>query len=218
MANITITDAELGITGETHNKALTALEGMCLGMLEANAKGRDAAMSADDLALCLFSRSTDTEKRNVRHLVNHLIISHKLPIMSAAGPGGGYFLPLTKGEEEQVYNNRRKRAMTGLLKMSRGRKGAYVDNIEQLSFWFDEPEGAAVLERLKISRDRDPVPVWLKLVTRYLDRLDRDPQKYAVYIEQLQRQFSSIFLPRALLDQLRTQAEGQVELLKRIAQ
>jgi hypothetical protein len=217
MPNITITDADLGIDGATHSKILTHLERACLNVLERAAQGRDASMSADLLALNLFTSATDTEKRNVRHLVNHLIISHKLPIMSAAGPGGGYFLPLTKGEEEEVYHNRRKRAMTGLLKMSRGRKGSYVDNIEQLSFWFDEPEGAAALERLKIVPDRDPVPVWLKLVTRFLDKLDRDPQRYAIEIEQLQKQFGSIFIPRTLLDQLRKQANEQVELLKRIA-
>jgi hypothetical protein len=217
MEHMSITDADLGIVDGQHSKTLTHVERSCVSILEAEGMGQDSAVPADTLAMKLFLDCTETEKRSVRHLVNHLIISHRIPVMSAAGKGGGYFLPLTKGEEEAVYRNRRKRAMTALLKMSRGRKASYVETIEQLSFWFDEPEGARALERLKLAPDRDPVPVWLKLVTRSLDKLAKDPQKYASELEQLRGRFGAILMPRAILDELKRQAEDQVDLLRRLA-
>ncbi len=219
MDHITITSEDMGIREDgTHNRNLTVIEASCSGALEGNSKGRKYAMSASELITWVFpEQDPEQAKRNLRHLVNHLICTHRLPICSMPGNGGGYWMPETKEEETAVYEARRKRAFTGLLKMSRGRKGAYVDTIEQLTFWFDEPEGAKALERLRLAPDKDEMPAWLKLVTRYLSRIEKDPQRYAAEISAIQHNFGDIFVPRGTMVELKSKLSEVQELLGKIA-
>ncbi len=219
MDHISITNEDLGIRDDgTHNRNLTYIEATCIGTLESNGKGRNHAIPSGELITWVFpDLDIEQAKRNLRALVNHIICTHRLPICSMPGNGGGYWLPETKDEEVAVYEARRKRAFTGLVKMSLGRKGAYVDTIEQLSFWFDEPEGAQAIERLRLAPDKDEMPIWLKLVTRLLTRIEKDPQRYAVEISALQRNFGDIFVPRATMNLLKEKLRETQELLGKIA-
>lgn len=206
---ISVTNAALGIDKSgIHSRDLTELEADAVRILNDKAKGIGSALSALQLACALFDgASIEQDKRNVRHLVNHLIVSHRIPICSMSGKDGGYFFPITKDEETLVYNARKKRAITGLVKMSQGRKNALVDSAEQLVLFMDNPDNQKAIERLQLVPDEGPLPAWVQLVTRLLDKLSRDPKRYAIEICELQRQFGDMFVPRETMKQLRTAAK-----------
>jgi hypothetical protein len=171
---VSVTNAALGIDNKTgaHQASLTDIEADTVRILTEEAQGINNAISGEKLAdLIFYTDNVDQGTRNVRYLVNHLIVSHKIPNCSMPGKDGGYFLPLTKEEETVVYNARKKRAITGLVKMSQGRKNALVDSAEQLVLFMDDPDNAKAIERLKLSQDEGPVPAWVQLVTRLLDKL-----------------------------------------------
>jgi len=212
-------DEDLGILEDgTHQKALTDIEARCVDILRKEAQGREHALSAVDLGGWVFLHEDEEQgKRDLRELVNHLICTHRIPICSMPGQGGGYWLPENKAEVEAVYQARRKRAFTGLIKMSQGKKSAYVDIVQQITLGFDEPAGNIAIERFKFTPDKDAGPTWLKLVTRFLSMMDKDPQKYAAEISALQKSFSDIFVPRGMVIQLRRKTEELQELLKKIA-
>jgi hypothetical protein len=98
--------------------------------------------------------------------------------------------------------------------MAQGRKSAYVDIIEQLTLGFDDPDMEVAIERLNLAPDKDPLPTWLKVVTRFLSMMDKDPQKYAAEIGALQKSFGDIFVPRDTVKQLPAKSEELQELLK----
>ncbi len=217
--HITITFEDLGIKEDgTHKKALTPTEERCIDILKRQGQGRDNALPAITLAKWTFSDIDDAQAmRNVRVLVNHLICTHRIPVCSMPGVRGGYWMPLDEQEVEDVYQARRKRAFTGLVKMAQGRKGAYVDIIEQLTLGFDEPEAERAIERMNLAPDKDPLPTWLKVVTRFLTMMDKDPQKYAAEIGALQKSFGDIFVPRDTVKQLRAKSKELTELLQKFA-
>ncbi len=215
-------ETDLGIQGDgTHEKALTPLESDCLRILEERGSGKDMALPARHLTCMLGLDSADAASdhgtRNTRTLINHLIITHRLPIICQAGSGGGYYLVGSEGESEQFYRSFHARAMTGLIKASRGRKAAYVDKMLQLTLGFDDPESAAALERLRLSPEEDPVPAWVHLTTRLLDRLHSDPQRYADEILKLQRAYGDIFVPRDKVTVLKQKTAEFQQLLAEIA-
>jgi len=219
MKHVNMIDEDLGISEDgTHQKALTDIEACCVDILKQQAQGRENALSAMDMGDFVFPMEDKEQgKRDLRELVNHLICTHRIPICSMPGQGGGYWLPENKAEVEAVYQARRKRAFTGLIKMSRGKKSAYVDILQQITLGFDEPAGNIAIERFKFAPDKDAGPTWLKLVTRFLSMMDKDPQKYAAEISALQNSFRDIFVPRGMVIQLRRKTEELQELLKKIA-
>jgi len=208
----------LGIRPDgTHSRKLSDTEARCVAALK-NHVGRPDAIAAEDLVEHVFGIMADQEdKRNLRHLINHLIITHRMSILCMAGPGGGYYLPATPEEVRAFYHAFHKRAMTGLVKASRGQKAAFIDTIEQLTLWYDAPEGEALLARLTPERDKDPTPAWVQLVTRHLERLSADPQKFAAEIAALQDKFGDIFVPRAKLQRLNALSDELQTLLKEVA-
>lgn len=219
-------DAALGIrpSGE-HQTALTDLETKCVDWLSMMGRGESRAISAKRLALALGlqygphgeNRGTESAKRQLRKLVNHLIISHRLPIMCQAGRGGGYYWADTAAEVDRFEQAFHKRAMTGLVKMSRGKKGAFAQLVGQLAFGFDDDVGKEALERLNLAPDTDPVPAWAQVVTRLLDRMSEHPQKYAAQIRQIQERYGDIFVPRDTVRELKRKTAEFQDLLKRIA-
>ena len=215
-------ESDLGIQGDgTHEKALTPLESDCIRVLEERGSGKIMALPARQLTVILGLDSADVTKdhgtRNTRTLINHLIITHRLPIICQAGKGGGYYLTGAEQESEQFYRSFHARAMTGLVKASRGRKAAYVDKMLQLTLGFDDPESAAALERLRLSPEEDPVPAWVHLTTRLLDRLHADPQRYADEIRRLQQAYGDIFVPREKVTILKQKTAEFQQLLAEIA-
>lgn len=216
-----MTDRDLGIIGGRHEPTLTQLEAKCVAVLRVQGSGRESAIPAERLALHVFGRwgvtGGDEALRDLRRLVNHLIITHGQPIISKAGKGGGYYLPATEEEVIEYYHAFHRRAMTGLLKASRGKKSAFVELLGQLAFGFDEPEMQEVLEALDLTPDVDPVPAFVGVITQGLERLAVDPQRYAEEIRQIQRAYGDIFVPREKVRLLKEKTEEFQQLLREIA-
>ena len=204
-------EEDLGITKNGHVRQMTALENHCLECL-ADRVGAEQRISQHALAL-----RVGVSKRDLRRLLNHLIISHEIPIMCRAGNGGGHYFPASEGEVAQFYEEFHKRAMTGLMKASRGKKSAFVELVAQLSFGFDGQEAKEAIEALKLTPDSDPVPAFVGVVTRCLDRISAEPQRYAAEIRKLQQTYGDIFVPRDKLRMLREKASEFQWLLQEIS-
>jgi hypothetical protein len=165
-------------------------------------------------------RDLENSKRYVRATVNDLIIRHGVPICSAAGPGGGYWLPETVSEVEENHRRFHKRAMTGLMKATRARKGAYADAVVQLAIDFDSPEGERLRRKFDTEKsgarrrsDSSP-PAWVKMVTQLLDRVKGDPTAYSAQIAELQDKYGDIFVRRDKLEAVKAKA---ADLLQELA-
>jgi len=178
-------------------------------------KGYVGRLSSNDLANAIYSiywdmaspneteelHRFDTCKRRVRSAVNSLIIVHGISIMCRAGVGGGYYLPATKEEVEENSKSFHRRAMTGLVKESRGRKAAYADAMIQLTLGFEgEAEG---YRELTGGPAEDGPPAWVSVVTGLLEQVKGDPAKYAAEIKRLQEQFGDIFVRRDRVEKLK---------------
>lgn len=215
-------DADLGINDfGKHDAQLTSIEQNCLDKLQQRGYGKAAAISANDLAWATGFGSHDAaaleaNKRELRHIINHLIITHGLPIICQAGLGGGYYLASNPSEVEANYQAFHRRAMTSLLKASRGRKGAYVDMVSQLTLGFDDPEQQAALERLRLTPEADPVPAWVQLMTRFLDRLAADPEGNAEAIRRIQKEYGTIFVEKQTMKRLKEETAKFQTLLREI--
>jgi hypothetical protein len=233
-------EADIGIrTNGTHDEALTALEGACIDMLQGRGAGVKSAISAENLTVGLGldyedagirgadgeeldpdeieRKKLDIGKRKTRALINHLIISHEIPIICKAGPQGGYFLAGSPTEVEEFYRTFHRRAMTALLKASRGKKASFVSIMTQLSFGFEtEDNKKEAVERMRFIPDGDKTPAWVQMVTTFLGRLAEDPQKYAHEIRKIQTTYGDIFVPRETISLLRTKTAEFQELLSKI--
>jgi hypothetical protein len=163
-------------------------------------------------------RSDDARERELRRVINRLIIKHGIPIMCEAGPGGGYYLPAFDTEVEDNHARFRQRAMTGLMKATRSRRSAYADAVIQLTFGFDGPEGDSVRERLGLPKRSDTSPpAWVQVVTKLLDRVKGDPERYADQIRAIQDQYGDIFVPRYKVRELKEELGKVQKMLGELA-
>ena len=213
-----MTYSDLGIDKKTgtHQAALTTLEQECVDILNKCGCGKISAIPAAGLAVRLFLDG-EIGKRNLRTLINHLIMTHTLPIMCEAGVGGGYYLPGDPAEAARFKETFRRRAMTGLVKASRGSKAAYVDMMYQYTLGFDDPETQAAVEYMKFLPDEDSTPAWVQLVTKLLDRFSADPVVYAAEIRRIQATYGEIFVPREKVTVLKQKTAEFQKLLSEIA-
>lgn len=184
--------------------------------------GKAGALSAASLARKVFGpppRPGDQEsnKRAVRKIINALIIRHRMPICCEAGPGGGYYLPAADDEIEANHRRFRRRAMTGLMKASRARSSAYADSVIQLSFGYDGPEGREIRARHRLPEpDPKAPPLWIHVVTRMLDRLKDDPDRYARELRHLQERYGELMVPRRRVRQLKSLAGALKTVVERL--
>lgn len=152
-----------------------------------------------------YNRILESKKRRVRSAVNTLILRFDIPICCEPGPFGGYYLPAEESEIERHYRRFHARAMTGLMKATRARRAAYADAVLQLSLDFDSQAGEELRRRLGVDLVKgDPgPPVWVKLVTQLLERIEKDPVTYADQLRAIQERFGDIFVPREKVAELK---------------
>jgi len=147
---------DMGIDPENgkHSRDMTRAETAMIGVLSKHV-GKHNKIPAEDLAIewrehmghlkvtyTAYHRLIDGWKRNVRSMVNHLVIDHDQPIFSAAGVTGGYWASESKEEGKEFYETFRRRGMTGLTKAARGNQAVLVDMVKQIAFTFDELKSA----------------------------------------------------------------------------
>lgn len=198
---------DLGIDVRTgrHNRVLTHAETKFLGIIWEKHQGKEFKISATDLAIayadmmgargCHQPNVIEHWKREVRHLQNHLLTEHsQVPILSAAGDGGGYWIAESEGEAAAFYNTFRRRGMTGLVKASRGKQAALVDMVQQLSFEFDELEDKTGF-KARI-RPVTGMPTPIEVVDAFLGRMLGNPEKFADGLRKIGAKYGSILLPR----------------------
>jgi hypothetical protein len=185
--------------------------------------GHEGRLSSDELARVIYptlwpaespswneeQRRIEHCKRQVRRIVNALIIRHGVSIMCQAGNGGGYYLPASKEEVERNHQAFHRRAMTGLVKDARGTKAAYADAMVQLTLGF-EGEAKAYRDSVGLpDADEDGPPAWVAVVTQLLQQVKGDPVKYASEIKRIQEECGDIFVRRDKLAKIR-QLSGEL--------
>lgn len=217
-----------------HYPLLTSYESTFLGLFWLDHVGKENRIAADTLAVIFHFTLAGLEineesipditrdvaksnpvklgrwKRDVRRLHNHLLIEHpNVPIFSSAGIYNGYFIGETETEANEFYYTFRKRGMTGLIKASRGKKAVLADMVQQLTFELDDLTGAL---------PDAPVPSGksapIEVVDALLEKMTRNPERFAGELRRLGKKFGSVLLPK---DQLQEMMAKAAELQKMMA-
>ena len=194
-----------------HDARLTYAEDKFVEILWEDHTGFDNRISANDLAREFIFRIKDQPialsqleywKRDVRHMHNHLLQYHdNVPILSRAGIQGGYWFAQNKLEAAMFYDTFRKRGMTGLLKASRGKQSVMVDIVEQLSFKFDD-----LIDKTDTRYPQSRELMSIKILDAFLDRMTKNPEKFADGLRKLGKKYGSVLLPREQVAAMRAKA------------
>jgi len=220
---------DMGMNPETgeHSQAFTEAEATMMGIL-ADHIGKDEKISANDLALFFREAMEDRRmlqdewrkglsmwKRDVRYVVNHLIIAHDQPIMSKAGNHGGYWLAETQQEVNEFYETFRKRAMTGMTKAARGKQAVLADMVKQLTFEFEELKTAQRPGIVPV-RPLAPEPAPVTVITAFLEKMTREPEKFSHEITLLRRKFGQVLMPKEMFEDMRQLSAKLSELIGKV--
>lgn len=229
---------EIGIDPKTHvhDGRLTSLESRFLGILW-NRSGRENKITADELAGRMYlldtsgfepadgayadiaeginPRAIALWQREVRYLQNHLLFEHRnAPVLSKAGPGGGYWMAENEAEATEFYATFRRRALTGMVKASRGKKGAMVDMMTQLSFEFGAISDASGMPAPARPEEQRPLPAFL--ADRLLERMLADPERFEGDLRRIGDKFGRVLFSTAQAARLKAMAAEIGELAARI--
>jgi len=216
---------DLGINPETgsHSAAYSFAEAAMMGIL-ADHLGKEEKISANQLAWRFFvemdedgdGRSFRLEpwKRFVRHMVNHLVIDHDQGILSKAGIGGGYWLAGNPKEADEFYETFRKRGITGVTKAARGKKNVMVSIVKQLAFDWEELQAG---DRPAMVRPHDYESAPLAVMTSFLEKLTREPEKFEHEIRILQQMFGKVLMPREYFVKIQALSKELSGLLEKIS-
>ncbi|MGD8388792.1 MAG: hypothetical protein PVG49_16720 [Desulfobacteraceae bacterium] len=198
-------------TGIHRKNPLTPAESALLKILWGEHEGAENAIPARRLAEKWAGKDvgdalSSRDMRDMRVLINHLVIDHNIPILSQAGSSGGYFMAGSDLEARKFYDTFRRRGMTGLVKASRGRQAALVDMVRQLSFEFDELRDltAGHARGPMISRMGTPTPI--EVVDAFLEKMTRDPEQFADGLRKIGRKYGGVLLPKETVAALRKKA------------
>ena len=214
-------------TGE-HTRDFSKAETAMMGVL-ARHVSKHNKIAADDLAVEWrehmgylkvtyneFQRRLDMWKRDVRSMVNHLVIDHDQPILSKAGSAGGYWIAKDQAEVDEFYETFRRRAMTGLTKAARGKQAVLADMVKQLTFEFEDMKAARPALAGKVRPQiHEPAPV--VMVSSFLDKMTKDPERYANELKLLRDKFGKVLLPREMFGQIQELSQQLSGLLDKVA-
>ena len=204
---------DLGFDRKTgrHDAGLTYTEDKFVEILWEDHTGFDNRISANDLARKFIFKLENKPialsqleywKRDVRRMHNHLLTYHdNIPILSRAGIQGGYWFAQNKLEAAMFYDTFRKRGMTGLLKASRGKQSVMVDIVEQLSFKFDD-----LIDKTDTRYPQSRELMSIKILDAFLERMTKNPEKFADGLRKLGKKYGSVLLPREQVTAMRAKA------------
>jgi hypothetical protein len=205
-------------TGRHRKNPMTLEEQAFLGILWVEHEGKENTISADDLAKAYeWKVRTWSEhekvKREIRYLQNHLLVDHNIPVLSMAGEGGGYWIAASESEAFEFYDTFRKRGLTGLVKASRGKQSAMVDMVAQLSFEFEDLVDKTGIQTQRIvPKGGTPAPI--EVVDAFLERMTRDPAKFADGLRKIGQKYGGVLLPKEKLVALRSEVARVQELVR----
>jgi hypothetical protein len=178
-------------------------------------KGRPNAIPMKRLAELL-----EVDDREVRTIVNNLIIRHGKPVMSYPGFRGGYFIVESPEEYEDACRAMRRRALAGLAKVRAWQGSTLAEETKQMVLEFDEDAGADTRSAQE-EPGQDAVPVGYQVVTNLIDHMAGDPEKYAVQLDSLRKRLGPLFISRRLLEEMLAktrEAEASAEKMKALNQ
>ena len=221
---------DMGIDPHTgdHTRDMTKAETAMMGVLSGHV-GKYSKIPAEDLAVQWrehmdylrvtyneYQRRIEMWKREVRSMVNHLVIDHDQPILSKAGSDGGYWIAESQAEVNEFYETFRRRAMTGLTKAARGKQAVLADMVKQITFKFDELKTAkpSLTARIKPIA-HEPAPV--VMVSSFLDQMTREPEKYANELRLLRDKFGKVLLPKEMFGEIQDLSHKLSGLLEKVA-
>lgn len=222
------TDLGININTGYHDRRLTPAESAFIGALWPEHVGQKNALSADELAVAFCKRWTgvwiplfgtspvrNLWKREVRHMQNHLLKDHAgVPVLSASGDHGGYWIAASEDEAAGFYETFRRRGLTGLVKASRGKQSAMVDMVAQLSFEFEELVGKG--DPTPMIRPRSAMPTPIEVVDAFLERMTKDPDQFADGLRKIGNKYSAILMPRERLAMIQSRVAEIQDLVEGI--
>jgi hypothetical protein len=198
---------ELGINEEgAHVKTpMTREENAFLGIIWVDHVGKENKISSEHLARAYALESAGVYAdsnlkgwmRDIRHMHNHLLFEHNIPILSKAGTDGGYWVAADDAEAAEFYATFRKRGLTGLVKASRGKQSAMVDMVTQLSFEFDDLVDKTEEASAKPAH-RTATPI--EVVDAFLRKMTEDPELYADGLRRIGAKYGSVLIPKKRYD------------------
>lgn len=207
-----------------HDKRLTRLEGVFVGIVWVDHVGKENKISANHFAtrfaagmgvdIFLDRQALEHWKRDIRRLHNHILFKHdKIPIHSKAGYNGGYWIAETEEEAEEFYRAFRNRGMTGLIKATRGKKAAMVDAVEQLTFEFDDLVDKT--EGVISDMPRKKETVAPDIVDALLGKMTREPEIFASNLRKIKEKYFSgaVLLEKDKLAAMRAKTKELQEMI-----
>lgn len=192
-------------TGHHRKNPLTYEESAFLGVMWVDHVGKDNKIKADNLARAYAKKSANVLAdyrlpfwmREVRHIHNHLLFEHNIPVLSKAGNDGGYWIAADEREASEFYATFRKRGLTGLVKASRGKQSAMVDMVTQLSFEFDDLMDKTE-EAARKTAHRTATPI--EVVDAFFKKMMENPEQYAAGLRKIGDKYGSVLLPKSRYD------------------
>ena len=228
----------LGIDPKTrhHSTSLTFAESTFVGILWTEHVGNENKISADALAVVFARAMSGVEinevdavkalpgikeehrtwlegwKRDVREMQLHLLTQHdRIPILSKAGPDGGYWLSNSEDEADQFFHTFRRRGLTGIIKASRGKKAILVDIMRQVSFEFEDLIDQTGLA--PAGSDMSGVPAPIQVVDAFLSKMLKNPEEFSDGLRKLSEKYGSVLMPKDRLDKIKNQTAALQEAL-----
>ena len=157
---------------------LTETETAVMRIME-NHKGPLQAISMTRLA-----KLTGIGERRLRGIINHLILTHSIPILSSTQRRvSGYYLCREKEEVRRFNRAFKKRAITGLLKAASVNRSSLLEVANRLAFDYYRAQPG----------ERRKVPGMDRVVSNYLRHLRENSDMYREEIERLREDFRAIF-------------------------
>jgi hypothetical protein len=213
---------DFGIEPKTgiHDRNLTRAENLFVGILWVDHVGDENAIAADDLAIRFHASLNDWEeltdqdlerrkylmtvtgtnrrildrwKRDVRLMQNHLLEDHdRIPVISRAGVGGGYWIAASDDELDMFHNSFKSRAITGFRKAHRGNKLKMAKSFRQIAFDFE----MIGKDELMPVRPGAGVSMPVEVVDQFLERMLAQPEKFAGDIQRLSEKYGGVLMAK----------------------
>ena len=158
-------------------QGLTEKERKVMRIME-NHKGVSQAISMRQLA-----DLTGIGQRHLRGIINHLILTHSVPVLSSTQRRvSGYYLCREKEEVHRFNRAFKRRAVTGLLKAASVNRSSLLEVANRLAFDYYQAHSA----------ESKKIPGMVNVVCRYLRHIKKNPKLYQKEIRQLKEDFQRI--------------------------
>jgi hypothetical protein len=140
-------------------------------------------MVSQAISMTLLAELTGIGQRRLRGIINHLILTHAVPILSSTQRKvSGYYICREKDEVRRFNRAFKRRAITGLLKAASVNRSSLLEVANRLAFDYYRVQ----------TKKSEKIPGMTKVVNRYLQHIKANPKLYKREIQQLKEDFQRI--------------------------